>query len=232
MLDKARDRKTERIEQIVEHLRARMDKKRAPSVERFVRLYYQRATAADLAENSAENLYGAAFSLWKFAEQRDPGVPKVRVLNPRVDEQGWKSSHTVIEIVTDDMPFLVDSITANLNRKGYTVHLVIHPIVRVKRDAKGRLLEVVSAKSGSEAANVVAESHMHVEISAQSSPEVLDQIQESIHKVLVDVQHAVEGLASHAGEGGRSHRRSQRKPTTGRGGRDRRDNLVSRVVGR
>ena len=88
MLDKARDRKTERIKQIVEHLRARMDKKRAPSVERFVRLFYQRATAADLAENSAENLYGAAFSLWKFAEQRDPGVPKVRVLNPRVDEQG------------------------------------------------------------------------------------------------------------------------------------------------
>ena len=192
MLDKARDRKTERIEQIVEHLRARMDKKRASSVERFVRLYYQRATAADLAGNSAENLYGAAFSLWKFAEQRDSGVPKVRVLNPRVDEQGWKSSHTVIEIVNDDMPFLVDSITANLNRKGYTVHLVIHPIVRVKRDAKGRLLEVVSAKSGSEAANVVDESHMHVEISAQSSPEVLDEIQESIHKVLVNVQHAVE----------------------------------------
>lgn len=192
MLDKARDRKTERIEQIVEHLRARMDKKQAPSVERFVRRFYQRATAADLAENSAENLYGAAFSLWKFAEQRDSGVPKVRVLNPRVDEQGWKSSHTVIEIVNDDMPFLVDSITANLNRKGYTVHLVIHPIVRVKRDAKGRLQEVVSAKSGSEAANVVDESHMHVEISAQSSPKVLDEIRESIHKVLVDVQHAVE----------------------------------------
>ena len=192
MLDKVRDLKTERIEQIVAHMRTRVDKKRAPSVEQFVRLFYQRATANDLAESSAENLYGSALSLWKFAKQREVGVPKVRVINPRVDEQGWKSSHTVIEIVHDDMPFLVDSITANLNRKGYTVHLVIHPIVRVRRDTKGRLLEILGPKSRAKADRIVSESHMHVEISAQSSPQVLDEIQETIQTVLVDVQYAVE----------------------------------------
>ena len=192
MLDKVRDLKTERIEQIVAHMRTRVDKKRAPSVEQFVRLFYQRATANDLAESSAENLYGSALSLWKFAKQREVGVPKVRVINPRVDEQGWKSSHTVIEIVHDDMPFLVDSITANLNCKGYTVHLVIHPIVRVRRDTKGRLLEILGPKSRAKADRIVSESHMHVEISAQSSPQVLDEIQETIQTVLVDVQYAVE----------------------------------------
>ena len=192
MLDKARDLKAERIEQVIEHLHGRMDKKRAASIERFIRLFYQRATADDLAEGSVENLYGAALSLWKFAESRDLNAPKARVINPRVDEQGWKSSHTVIEIVNDDMPFLVDSITTNLNRKGFTVHLVIHPIVRVRRDAKGRLLEIVGAKSQAKANNVVSESHMHVEISAQSSPQVLDEIQATIETVLVDVQFAVE----------------------------------------
>ena len=192
MLDKARDLKAERIEQIVEHLRTRVDKKRAPSIEQFVRLFYQRATANDLAEGSPENLYRSALSLWKFAEQREVGVPKVRVINPRIDEQGWKSSHTVIEIVYDDMPFLVDSITSNLNRKGYTVHLVIHPVVRVRRDAKGHLLEILSAKSRAKTDKIVSESHMHVEISAQSSSQVLDEIQATIQSVLVDVQHAVE----------------------------------------
>ncbi len=192
MLDEARDRKAERIEQIVEHLRARMDGERASSVERFVRLFYRRATAADLAESSVENLYGAALSLWTFAERREPGVPKVRVLNPRVDEHGWKSPYTVIEIVNDDMPFLVDSITANLNRKRRTVHLVIHPIVGVARDAEGRLLDVAGAEPRSRAADTVDESHMHVEVDAQSSPEVLDEIRESIRKVLADVRHAVE----------------------------------------
>ena len=192
MLDKARDLKAERIEQIVEHLRGRVDKKRVASVEQFVRLFYQRATGDDLAESSVENQYGAALSLWKFAGQREADVPKVRVINPRVDAQGWKSSHTVIEIVNDDMPFLVDSITANLNLRGHTVHLVVHPIMRVRRDAKGHLLEIVDAKSRAKADKVVNESHMHVEISAQSSPQVLDEIQATIQAVLVDVQSAVE----------------------------------------
>ncbi len=192
MLEKVGDLKSERIEQIVDHLRARMDKKRAASVEQFVRLFYQRATAEDLAESTAENLYGSALSLWKFAEQREPGTPKVRVINPRVDEQGWRSSHTVIEIVHDDMPFLVDSVTSNLNRKGYTVHLVIHPIVRVKRDDKGHLLEVISGKSRAKKSDIVTESHMHVEVGAQSSPDVLQEIQETIQAVLIDVQYAVQ----------------------------------------
>ena len=196
MSDRARDLKTERLEQVVEHLRARTDRKRASSVERFVRLFYRRATAADLVESPAQDLCDAALSLWKFAERRKPGAPKVRVFNPRAAGHGWRCSHTVVEIVNDDMPFLVDSIAADFDRKGHAVHLVIHPIVRVRRDAGGRLLEVAGAEARPEAAEFIDESHMHVEIGARSAPEALDEIAESIRKILANVRRVVEDWRS------------------------------------
>ena len=53
---------------------------------------------------------GAAASIWVHAQQRRPGRPKVRLFNPERDSHGWASPHTVVEIINDDMPFLVDTV--------------------------------------------------------------------------------------------------------------------------
>ena len=63
----------------------------------------------------------------------------VRVYNPQVEQHGWQSTHTVVEVVTDDMPFLVDSVSMSLNRLGLLIHITIHPVVAVRRDPEGRL---------------------------------------------------------------------------------------------
>ena len=49
------------------------------------------------------------------------GMPKVRVYNPEFEQHGWRTGHTVVEVVTDDMPFLVDSTTMELSGHGPTV---------------------------------------------------------------------------------------------------------------
>jgi glutamate dehydrogenase len=74
-----------------------------------------------------------------FARAFASGTPKLRVYNPRTEEHGWSSPHTVIEIVNDDMPFLVDSVTMEVNRQGYTLHLINHPIFATQRDNEGQL---------------------------------------------------------------------------------------------
>ncbi len=61
----------------------------------------------------------------------------MRVFNPRLDENGWESAHTVVEIVGDDMPFLVDSVTMEINRQGLTLHLIIHPVMRGRARRQG-----------------------------------------------------------------------------------------------
>ncbi|WP_342760753.1 hypothetical protein [Azospirillum thermophilum] len=136
---RAEQLKDELTEDIVRQVRDRLDRARARTAERFVRQFYANVPPDDILQASSEQLYGAALAMWQWGQQRQPGKARVRVYNPRMEEHGWQSNRTVVEIVNDDMPFLVDSVTAELNRRGLTVHLVIHPVVRVARDAAGQL---------------------------------------------------------------------------------------------
>jgi len=134
MATKAEQAKNELIEQIAAAVKTRLDVKRATGVERFIRQFYANVPPDDILGDSPDNLFSAALALWNFGLVREADTAKVRIYNPRLDEHGWRSPHSVVEIVNDDMPFLVDSVTAELNRRELTVHLVIHPILRVTRD--------------------------------------------------------------------------------------------------
>ncbi len=190
MPSKSEAQNAERIEQVVALLRQRLDKAQAGALERFIRQYHKGVAPEDMLDASAENLYGAALSLWKFGKDRAVGEPKIRAYNPRVEEHGWKSPHTVVEIVNDDMPFLVDSISGALGRLGLTVHLIIHPVLRLRRDDDGRRLELVQEGAASEGA--MRESVMHIEVSEQREAARLEAIVAAVSKVLGDVRAAVE----------------------------------------
>src|SRR6185312_6668594 len=107
----------------------------------FTRLFYDLLMPSDLAPFSAHDRERMAASMWALAQKRKPGILKMRLFNPSPVKDGWTVDHTVLETVNDDMPFLVDSITGALQRRGLSVHLVIHPVMRVKRNAQGELLE-------------------------------------------------------------------------------------------
>ncbi len=154
----------------------------------FTRNYYRRVAAEDLAERSAQDLYGAALSHWHFASRFTPGASRLRVYNPRPEEHGWQSTHTIIEIVGRDMPFLVDSITMEVNRQGLTVHLIIHPLMRTRRDADGNLLAIGEQRD--EAAGNL-ESIIHVEVDRRTDPAQLEALHEGLTRILADVHAAV-----------------------------------------
>jgi len=181
--------KAELIESVARRVRSRMEPERAAAPERFVRRFYERVAAEDMVTNSSDNLFGAALALWRFGEERAPRTSKVRVYNPTVDEDGWHSSHTIVEIVTDDMPFLVDSVTAYLNRHQAEVHLIIHPLVHVARDDAGALEDLFEKGNGSP--RLVRESFMHVQVSEQP-PEEHERLRVGVERVLADVRAAVE----------------------------------------
>src|ERR687894_472206 len=141
--------KDELLEKLVDRVREQLPEEQAPQVEEFVRQYYGWVAPEDLAGRSPIDLYGAAVAHRNLAHQRTPGTAKIRVYNPRFEEHGWQSTHTVVEIVSDDMPFLVDSTRMEINRRGYAIHAMIHPIIKVKRD-EGRLLELLDPDSAEE----------------------------------------------------------------------------------
>ena len=94
----------------------------------------------------------------------------MRVYNPSFEQDGWQSPHTAVEIVTDDMPFLVDSISMELSRQESGIHVNIHPVVRVRRGADGELEEVVAQDAAPQDGELV-ESFMHIEVDRQSEPQ-------------------------------------------------------------
>ncbi len=129
----------ERQVQVAALVRAKVAPEQQATIEELVDRYFGQVDPEDLAERQPADLYGAALSHWNFARKREPGRPKVRVFNPTIEEHGWQSTHTIIEIVNDDMPFLVDSVTMEVNRHGLTLHLIIHPVLAVVRDATATL---------------------------------------------------------------------------------------------
>ncbi|WP_405742391.1 NAD-glutamate dehydrogenase [Streptomyces sp. NBC_01525] len=118
----------------------------------YLQRYYLHTAAEDLADRDPVDVFGAAISHFRLAENRPQGTANVRVHTPTVEENGWTSSHSVVEVVTDDMPFLVDSVTNELSRQGRGIHLVIHPQVIVRRDVTGKLLEILDSGEANGAA--------------------------------------------------------------------------------
>src|SRR3712207_5184801 len=182
--------KDELLDKVVGRVREQLPEEQAPQVEEFVRQYYAWTPLDDLADRSPIDIYGAAVAHWGFARQRKPGSAKMRVFNPHFDEHGWQSTHTVVEIVNDDMPFLVDSTRMAVNRQGYAIHLMLHPIMKVRRDGEGRLVEVLPPDAEDE--DAIPESIIHVEVDRQTEPDVLQELYDCIESVLKQVRAAVE----------------------------------------
>ena len=160
----------------------------ADLAERFVRIYYADADPQELAERDLGDLAGAAAAHLDLGRRHAGPSAKVHVFNPKLEEHGWQSTHTVVQIVEGDMPFLVDSATMEINRQGMSLHLVIHPVLRVLRDGAGRLQDVAPPTAGGEGS---LESFMYLEIDRQTDPVRLQEIGDGLRRVLGDVAAAV-----------------------------------------
>ena len=133
----------------------------------FVRAFYRNVPPADVLSRDPGSLSAAARSLWRFGAHREPGKPLVRVLRPAAEGE-----RSVIQIVTDDMPFLVASVSSALAQLGLEVQLVIHPVVEDKSGAKVSM--------------------MHIELEGDPAEERHLAIVARLETVLADVRSAVE----------------------------------------
>jgi len=153
----------------------------------FVDAFYANVLPADLALFSADERMRMAASIWSLASARLPGEAILRVFNPSTEKSGWTVDHTVIEIVNDDMPFLVDSVTGVLQKRGLSVHIVFHPVIPILRDGMGKASG--AAKAGDEGAR--DESFIHIQIDHCFDGEQLRSLENEVRETLADVRAAV-----------------------------------------
>jgi glutamate dehydrogenase len=185
----AEQRKVDLVDRLATEARSRVAPELADSAERFLRRYFALVAPDDIIYSAFETLLGGALSLWELGAQREPGTPNVRLFNPNSETNGWGLEHTVVEIVNDDMPFLVDSVSAEINRRDRRIHLLIHPVVRVRRDPGGARVEIEETLGAG--ADTITESYMHIQIDQETEPAELEDLRSSIESVLRDVRVAV-----------------------------------------
>ncbi len=130
----------------------------------------------------------AARSHRALAGRRVAGAPIVRVGEPEPGAD--KSGGPVVEIVTDDMPYLVESLLTGVGRAGGEVRRVFHPIVVVRRDVTGELAEVLTdADPAVPPAGALVESWMRLDLAP--FPGRVDELERELENVLRDVGEVV-----------------------------------------
>jgi glutamate dehydrogenase len=155
----------------------------------LLRAYFAGVPEEDLRHRNPKALAVAALSHVASARSRRRGVAIVRVFNPAVDRDGWHADASIVQLVTDDMPFLVDSVTMTLNRLGHRVQLLMHPRLGVKRSASGQLQELAPLRGDGEHN---AESFIYIEIAKVADKGILTALQTALEAALGDVRAAVD----------------------------------------
>ncbi|TJZ76129.1 NAD-glutamate dehydrogenase [Chitiniphilus eburneus] len=153
------------------------------ALRHFLAAYHPNLSSEDFASRPVEDWLGAAFAHHRFGARRARGEILLRVYNPSLPEHGWESSHTVVELVLDDMPFLVDTVGMALARLGYNVHLVLHPVLRTLRSADGQWQGLADGAP--------AESWMRFEVDRASDPAALRTLHDEIAHALTALETAV-----------------------------------------
>lgn len=183
------------LAKIIAMVNRELPKKQAQVVLVFLEQFYANAPVEDLNYRSIDDLYGQLISLWSILYQRQAKECKIKVFNPQVEEDGWQSNHTIVEVVNDDMPFIVDSMRMEILRQGYGVHFSIHTgELKVKRNGKNEVVEIfpIDAEINKD---TNLEAVIYFEIDKQTNPQALEELTNGIARVLVDVRMAVEDWA-------------------------------------
>jgi len=160
---------------------------RLRDAQSFASEFLRRVPAEELAARSAAEWAGLVQNVLDFVRERRSGTAKVRVGNPAEGEHGVAAARTIVDVATDDAPFLVDSVSMAVAVCGLGVHSIIHPIFRIARDPGGNLL---SFGSGDSAAGA-AESVMHFEVDRVTEPAELDRLKRTVAAALDDVRASV-----------------------------------------
>lgn len=178
------------IDQLRIFLQKRFSAKEIVLMEAFALRYYGACALDDLIKRPLSELFGAFISHWQLLYQRKPGELKIRIFNPVLLQDGWQSTHTIIEVSTDDIPFLVDSMRMEINRSGFQVHYAIHfGGLKVKRNEKNCIVEVLPV--GDMNPDAYSEAPIYFEIDRQTDQDDMKKLKASLIRVLGDVKIAV-----------------------------------------
>jgi glutamate dehydrogenase len=179
------------VSKLVERLTQVVPKDQAQSIEQFTHIYYAATPINELDCRKVDDLYGATLACWSFLQKSKSGS-KIRVFNPDFEEHGWQSPHTIVEIVQQDMPFLVDSVRMELNRRDMSIHFINHAVLPVSRDESGQLDHGSSFGVKANAKEAV----IYIEVDLNTNEKTLKGLTASLQDIINEIELLVDDYQS------------------------------------
>lgn len=161
-----------------------------PLIQEFANILFKNISAIDLEDRNDSDLYGATLSMWQAFVDYEQTQAFINVFNPQITQHGWQSEHTIVQLIVEDMPFLVDSIRIALNRLGITSHLLLHSPITLVRDENSRLQSFVS-ENKADCVTCTKETVFLIEIDRQESSEQIQALTQELASVLSEVSLVV-----------------------------------------
>ncbi len=177
------------LDNVFELIDKKVDAKQKSLVQQFGRLLYKNISSDDLENRNDSDLYGATLSLWNALSRFDHSAPHIRVFNPEIAKHGWHSSHTIVEVIVSDMPFLVDSVRMSLNRLNITAHLFLHSPIGIKRDESNKVESF--SEQGKTLNGAKKETVIFIEVDRQTSKKDIELLTKELRSVVDEVSLAV-----------------------------------------
>ena len=171
---------------LIEQAGKALSRRRPEIPATFVAQVYGRSVPEDLVRYGADDLSALAEHAYEFMLEREPGTSKVHCETVPLTASGEHKFVTLIEIVNDDMPFLVDSVMGEIADRRLDVRLVTHPMFGVRRDGK-KLTGLDAPNSGSK-----RESFISIHLAPIADDAVREELVRAMQVVLGEVRLAVQ----------------------------------------
>ena len=154
--------------------------------KKFVQTFFVNVPKEDVRMMAPENIAHTANAHMELSQSRKVGQkPAIKISSPNAKKDGWDAGRTIIDIVNDDMAFLVDSVVAEIIRHNYQIAVFVHPILHAERDKKGDVKDIYAAPK---ADTTFAQSHIHIELTRIIGKEECKELTANLYRVLLDVK--------------------------------------------
>lgn len=184
---------TQELSTFLEDLRRfsaeKLTAKELPEFMIFVEQYFSRYPMEDLVGRHLTDMFGSVYQWWRYIHKFDNTEPKVFLFNPKLEVDGWVCPHTVLVVHQNDMPFLVDSIRIELNRRNIAIHTIKSTVLNVQRDNKNLLQKI--SDTGAEKTPTHKEALVYLEINLLTLQGELQNITQSLQSVLAELASVV-----------------------------------------
>lgn len=181
----------ELAEKLIALAKKKLSLEHAVLLTKFIPLFLGSVDTTELENRDINDLFGALLTQWNLISTRAPGQTKLQIFNPDFEQCGWQSPHTLIVLAHDDMPFLVDSLLMELNRRAITCHIIFHGGgIYIRRDAKHNAVEICPMGVKEEGCH--PEAFVYMEIDKQVDKNTIEDLFHSCEHIIRDVELTVE----------------------------------------